>query len=89
MNMYDYHLNCSVQSVRSQVSMRSYYGSIISECKLLLHELRDVSLVFIRRSANRVAHKLARASYFMSDRVVRADSVPDDIHACVLDDLVS
>lgn len=71
-----------VQSIRSEVLMLSYYGRIISECKHLLLGLNFVSLVFVRRSANRVAHLLARASYYMSDHIVRVESVPSDIQKC-------
>lgn len=47
-----------IQSVRSNYTMVSYFGSIIEDCKTLLKELRSVSLLFIRRSANKVAHAI-------------------------------
>lgn len=62
-----------VQSVRSPVQMLSYYGSVISDCKKLLLDLPGIFLLFIRRSANSVAHYRARASYFIADRVIRSE----------------
>ena len=43
-----------VQAIRSQVVMRSYFGSVIEECRRLLQRLNNVSLFFVKRSANMV-----------------------------------
>lgn len=63
-------LNC-IQSVRSNYTMVSYFGSVIEDCKTLLNELKSVSLKFIRRSTNQMAHALERDSYYVADRVLR------------------
>ncbi|XP_060961042.1 uncharacterized protein LOC133031536 [Cannabis sativa] len=60
-----------VQALRSSIPMVSHFGSIISDCKMLLNDLRDVYINFIRRSANNVAHFLARVSYLVADRIIR------------------
>lgn len=52
-----------IQSFRSPYHMLSYFGSVITEYKSMLHELSHVSNVFIRRCVNMVAHFLAIASY--------------------------
>lgn len=75
-----------VQAIQSSVEMISYFGSIISDCRVLLRELKHVVLRFVKRSANRVAHNLARASSIVSDRVY-AGSVLSLIQSFVLDDI--
>lgn len=44
----------------------SYFHMIIDECKEILQHFEEVLVVFVHRSANNVAHLLARASYSMS-----------------------
>nr|KYP41081.1 hypothetical protein KK1_037561 [Cajanus cajan] len=43
-------------------SHHSEYGSLLNKCRRLLHNHPNLSLKFILRQANRVAHCLARAS---------------------------
>lgn len=50
--------------IRSPYAMLSYFGSVITECKSMLQYLPQVFVLFIRRSANSVAHHLARGSYY-------------------------
>ncbi|KAJ8765399.1 hypothetical protein K2173_012096 [Erythroxylum novogranatense] len=45
----------------------SYLSLIIDNCKALLQEHRFISTAFVKRSANQVAHKIARATNSMSD----------------------
>uniref|UniRef100_A0A803PEE1 Reverse transcriptase domain-containing protein n=1 Tax=Cannabis sativa TaxID=3483 RepID=A0A803PEE1_CANSA len=68
-----------VQALRSQVKMISLFGIVISECKCLLRELKNVSICFIKRSANMVAHCLARASILYPDRSFSLGDVPTDM----------
>lgn len=74
------------QSIRSSVSMVSYFGSIVEDCRSMLKELPDVKLLFIRRSANRVAHHVARASYYVDDRVIRSVDVSPDLLDVIMQD---
>lgn len=48
----------------------SYFGRVIDECKKLLVEFesRNVTLKFVKRSANKIAHYLAKYSSFLTDR---------------------
>uniref|UniRef100_A0A803NQJ5 C2 domain-containing protein n=1 Tax=Cannabis sativa TaxID=3483 RepID=A0A803NQJ5_CANSA len=55
-----------VQAIRSNQKMSSTFGIVIEECRLLLSLLQDVKLRFVKRSANRVAHAIARHSRFIS-----------------------
>ena len=57
-----------VQALRSASCMDSYFGSIISECLALWKSLPHVDIIFVRRSANKAVHSLARASCVLADR---------------------
>lgn len=61
----------AVQAIRSNIELGSLFGDIIQECKVLLRELSDVSIIFIRRSANVVAYEFARASILYPDPVFK------------------
>ena len=65
-----------IQAVRSKVHMKSPFGEIILACRSMLREQNTVSVSFIRRSANMVAHELARAAYSFPDRIFDRSSVP-------------
>ncbi|KAL8155720.1 hypothetical protein AgCh_000936 [Apium graveolens] len=69
-----------VQWIRSSYNSLSYVGRLVSECKELLAELhsQNVMLRFVKRSANRVAHFLARHSYLPAHRIWRI-AVPDSL----------
>ncbi|XP_060960731.1 uncharacterized protein LOC133031277 [Cannabis sativa] len=55
----------SVQAIKNNQKMSSTFGIIIDDCRLLLSLLKDVKLRFVKRSANRVAHAIARHSQFI------------------------
>ncbi|XP_063943440.1 uncharacterized protein LOC108208212 [Daucus carota subsp. sativus] len=57
-----------VQAIRSNVDMRSPFGSLIMECRLMISEL-NIDLCFIRRSANMAAHCIVRESCSFPGRV--------------------
>lgn len=52
-----------VQSIRSSVPMTSPFGLRVMEYRRMLQDQKTVSLLFIKWSANMVAHALARVSY--------------------------
>uniref|UniRef100_A0A803QIZ4 Reverse transcriptase domain-containing protein n=1 Tax=Cannabis sativa TaxID=3483 RepID=A0A803QIZ4_CANSA len=60
----------SVQGIRGNQVINSLSGLILHDCQILLSSLPSVSLRFIRRSANRVAHVVARYSRFLSGRSI-------------------
>ena len=45
---------------------KSYFDTIAASCKELIKHCEDVSVVFVHRSANTVAHLLAKAMYSKS-----------------------
>lgn len=63
-----------VQAIRSSVSSFTYLGRVV-ECRKLLASLKDQDILFrfFKRSANSVAHYLARYSCSVTDRRVAVD----------------
>lgn len=55
--------------------MRSSFDLITEECRRDIHDLNDIILYFIGRSANMAAHQLARASYMYPYRVFNGRSL--------------
>uniref|UniRef100_A0A803NMT1 RNase H type-1 domain-containing protein n=1 Tax=Cannabis sativa TaxID=3483 RepID=A0A803NMT1_CANSA len=58
-----------VQALRSSMDMISLFGLVIKDCKNLLAIMRNVSVIFVKQSANSVAHAFARASSSYPDCV--------------------
>ena len=65
-----------VQALRSSISMYSYFGSLISECKSLWNDVKNIKILFVKRSANSVAHVLARAFCHVADCTFRGGDFP-------------
>ncbi|KAL8120425.1 hypothetical protein AgCh_017560 [Apium graveolens] len=74
------------QSIHSKAAVVSYFGDLINDCRAFLEELPNVSLFFVRRSVNGVAHFLARASYYVVDRTIRSDDISLDIFDVIMKD---
>ncbi|KAM6575627.1 uncharacterized protein LOC133039781 [Cannabis sativa] len=68
-----------VQALRSSISLASYFGCVIQECKALLASLRNVGFCFVKRSANKVAHEFARASLLYPDCIFSMENIPTDL----------
>ncbi|XP_074378240.1 uncharacterized protein LOC141719767 [Apium graveolens] len=58
---------------------RSTFDTIVDDCKELLKHFEEVSLVFVPRSANSVAHLLARGAHFVSGLQEWNTTAPDFI----------
>ncbi|XP_074327609.1 uncharacterized protein LOC141665523 [Apium graveolens] len=78
-----------VQFIRSSVQCSSYLGRVIQECCALLANLsfKNVKFRFVKRSANKAAHFLARQNCSITDRVWRVGDVHSDFHYVLLNDL--
>ena len=50
-----------IQSILNPKVDVSYFGSLINDCRSLAKDLGECSFVFVKRSANQVAHVLAKA----------------------------
>lgn len=77
-----------VQSLRSTLSLASPFGLVIADCKQLMQEIASVAFYFVKRSAYRVAHCLARQSIFLSDRSFTEDNVPPEVMYLCMNDLL-
>ena len=55
--------------------MDSYFGSVIMDCISLLNSLPSVSLLFVKRSANKAVHLLARSACSYADRFLAASDL--------------
>ncbi|XP_074362405.1 uncharacterized protein LOC141702670 [Apium graveolens] len=73
----------AVQAVRSKVEMRSSFGLVVEECRREIRLSNIISLLFIKRSANTVAHCIARASYKYPDRIFGRNDIPTEFLDCI------
>ncbi|KAM6544052.1 hypothetical protein CsatB_008499 [Cannabis sativa] len=73
-----------VQAIHSSILMPSQFGLLVDDCRVLLSSLNNVSLKFVKRSANRAAHCLARESCFSSDCVFNQHNVSADFKSIVM-----
>lgn len=83
----DFELDAQVvvRAVERGECDESPFGDIIRDCLSLLIEVPNSFISFVRRSANRAAHKLARASVSMAGCVSWSDAIPFLLHD-VIDD---
>lgn len=72
-----------VQAIRRPEFMKSTFEGIVRDVKEMLSSWREVDLNFVKRSANRVAHQIARASRLYVDCVFSKRNFPADILYCV------
>lgn len=68
-----------VQAMRSSVETTSPFGLVISDCKQLMNVITNVAVFFVKWSANRVAHCLARQSILFPDRIFTEIDVPSEV----------
>ncbi|KAM6582205.1 hypothetical protein CsatB_009207 [Cannabis sativa] len=59
----------TVQAFRSSMNTNSPFSCCIAECKRIISNLNHVCLCFVKRSANRVAHGLARVSWLYAEQL--------------------
>ena len=77
-----------IQALQSSIHFPSQFGYLVSDCKLLLSQLPSISFSCIKRSANRAAHCLARASCFCPGLSVQEEVLTPDVIAIVMADFV-
>jgi ribonuclease HI len=78
---------CIVQAINSNNADFSHFGAVIEDCKTLVNSLINGVVSWVGRSANNLAHTLARVDCFMPDRESWDLSMPLNISAVVLADL--
>lgn len=78
-----------VQAMRSPIVLASTFGLVIEDCKKLVHDIANAEYYFVKRSANRVAHCLARQSCFMSGCIFTSSNAsPEVLSLCNSDVLI-
>uniref|UniRef100_A0A803P6E9 Reverse transcriptase zinc-binding domain-containing protein n=1 Tax=Cannabis sativa TaxID=3483 RepID=A0A803P6E9_CANSA len=75
-----------VAAIRSNEKLKSGFGFIVEECKLILRSLLNVTLCFVKRSANRAAHFIARHSLSLAECMFPINSVPLELLSILLGD---
>ncbi|XP_060959189.1 uncharacterized protein LOC133030460 [Cannabis sativa] len=78
---------CVVQAIHSSIDMISLFGSVIQDCKTMLASLNNVVVSFVKRSANVVAHKFARAARLYPDCTCSLETVPTELLSCLVADV--
>ncbi|XP_030494580.2 uncharacterized protein LOC115710350 [Cannabis sativa] len=69
----------AVQAIHSTQLMTYVFGLVVNDCRILLSSLSDVYLRFVRRSANRVVHYVARHARSLTGRSILGPSIPRDL----------
>ncbi|KAM6569080.1 hypothetical protein CsatB_017065 [Cannabis sativa] len=69
----------TVQAIRSSQTMGSTFGLIIQDCRSALLSLPNVNLCFVKRSANRAAHYVARQSRFYAGGSISDFPISSDL----------
>ncbi|KAF4372183.1 hypothetical protein G4B88_016239 [Cannabis sativa] len=75
-----------VEAIRSAATFVSAFGLVVDECKNSLKSLLNVTIVFVKRFANRVAHFVARHSVSLAERMFPINSVPSDLLSILASD---
>ncbi|XP_060963958.1 uncharacterized protein LOC115723947 [Cannabis sativa] len=58
------------EAIRSAEVFASSFGSVVEDCKKIIESLSNVSLLFVKRSANCAAHFVARHSISLAERII-------------------
>ena len=54
-------------ALHDSVAYSNGFGTIITNCRALAHSLGEFVFSFVRRSANTIAHTIARVESYLSD----------------------
>ncbi|KAM6550234.1 hypothetical protein CsatB_000042 [Cannabis sativa] len=69
----------AVQAIHSTQLMTSMFGLVVNDCRNILSSLSDVSLRFVRRSANHATHFVTRHARSLTGRRILGSSIPLDL----------
>uniref|UniRef100_A0A803NKE8 Reverse transcriptase domain-containing protein n=1 Tax=Cannabis sativa TaxID=3483 RepID=A0A803NKE8_CANSA len=75
-----------VQAIKSNIPMLSQFGLLVIDVRQLLLSLNFVEICFVKRSANKAAHCLARSSCFSSGRALQFENCSSEVRSVVLND---
>uniref|UniRef100_A0A803NW35 RNase H type-1 domain-containing protein n=1 Tax=Cannabis sativa TaxID=3483 RepID=A0A803NW35_CANSA len=68
-----------VQAIHSTQLMTFVFGLVVNDCRTLLSSLSDIQLRFVRPSANRAAHYVARHARSLTGRSILGLSILRDL----------
>uniref|UniRef100_A0A803PQB3 Reverse transcriptase n=1 Tax=Cannabis sativa TaxID=3483 RepID=A0A803PQB3_CANSA len=69
----------SVQAIRSSIPLNSVFGVLVHDCQTLLSSIPSFKIHFVKRSANRLAHVVAKLSRSLSERSICVSNAPADL----------
>ncbi|XP_060959373.1 uncharacterized protein LOC133030597 [Cannabis sativa] len=72
-----------VQAIKGSVNMPSQFGMLVRDCRDLMATLNNVSLCFVKRSANKAAHCVARGSCSLPDCTFSEHDAPFVLNSIV------
>ncbi|XP_030497610.2 uncharacterized protein LOC115713269 [Cannabis sativa] len=75
-----------VEAIRHTASYNSDFGLVVEDCKTLLKSLLNVSLFFVKRSANRAAYFVARHFMTLAECMFFINSVPLELLSILVSD---
>uniref|UniRef100_A0A803NRY9 RNase H type-1 domain-containing protein n=1 Tax=Cannabis sativa TaxID=3483 RepID=A0A803NRY9_CANSA len=78
----------ALQGIDNNTQLPSAFGSIVWDCKQLILELGNISLKFVKCSANKAAHYLARSACYNPVRIFSHNSSPLELLNIVMADLI-
>lgn len=78
-----------IQAIRYSSTNLSYLGMVVQECKSLMVSLkeRNITLSFVKLSANKVAHFIARNTSSIAERIWKRGETLPDFYYVMMDDL--
>uniref|UniRef100_A0A803PRL2 RNase H type-1 domain-containing protein n=1 Tax=Cannabis sativa TaxID=3483 RepID=A0A803PRL2_CANSA len=77
------------EAIRNAEVFVSSFGLVVEDCKKILDSLINVSLLFVKRSANCAAHFVARHSISLAERMFSINSVPMELMSILTSDCSS
>lgn len=75
-----------VQDIKNTLFMPSQFGLLVQDCRDSLKSKCNITLRFVKRSANKAAHYLARGSCFSPDHVLQPEDCSAELHFIVMGD---
>ncbi|KAM6545503.1 hypothetical protein CsatB_026239 [Cannabis sativa] len=76
----------AIQGINSNLQLPSAFGLLVRDCKKLISELGNISIKFVKRSANKAAHYLARSACYFPVRIFSHNSSPLELLSIVMAD---
>ncbi|XP_060974183.1 uncharacterized protein LOC133039333 [Cannabis sativa] len=66
----------SIQAIRSSLPLCSIFGNLAQDCRSLLLSMPLIKICFVKQSANRLAHVVARMSRYLSGCNISVSNAP-------------